>query len=153
MSMLALWSLFASAFTSATLLPGSSEVFLTALLAADGGALTRSGMGPLVILVLVATAGNSLGSLVNWVLGRFFSHYRDRKWFPVNEDEFVRAEAWYRRWGVWSLLLSWMPLIGDPITLIAGVMRTPFLPFILIVVVAKAARYAFVAWGMVTVLA
>lgn len=153
MSIASLWLLFASAFTSATLLPGSSEAVLIGLLAADGGALARSGTGPVVILILVATAGNSIGSLVNWVLGRFFAHYRDRRWFPVNEDEFARAEAWYRRWGVWSLLISWMPLIGDPITLIAGVMRTPFLPFILIVVVAKGARYAFVAWGIVAALA
>ena len=148
MTIASLWLLFASAFTSATLLPGSSEAVLVGLLAADGGALARESVVPLVI---VATVGNCLGSLVNWILGRFFAHYRDRRWFPVNEDEFARAEAWYQRWGVWSLLLSWMPLIGDPITLIAGVMRTPFLPFILIVVVAKGARYAFVAWGVVAV--
>ncbi len=145
-----LWLLFVSAFTSATLLPGSSEAVLMTLLTADGGILAREAVFP---LVAVATFGNSLGSLVNWILGRFFSHYRDRKWFPVNEDEFARAEAWYGRWGVWSLALSWMPLIGDPITLIAGVMRTPFLPFILIVVVAKAARYSFLALGVAAVLA
>lgn len=145
-----LWAMFVSAFTSATLLPGSSEILLTGLLSADGGVLARETAVP---LVAVATLGNALGSVVNWVLGRFFSHYRDRKWFPVNEDEFAKAEAWYGRWGVWSLTLSWMPIIGDPITLIAGVMRTRFLPFILIVVAAKAARYAFIAWGVVTVMA
>lgn len=142
--------MFASAFTSATLLPGSSEVLLTGLLLAEGAALARETAVP---LVAVATLGNSLGSLVNWVLGRFFSRYRDRKWFPVNEDEFARAEAWYGRWGIWSLTLSWMPIIGDPITLIAGVMRTGFLPFIVIVVAAKAARYAFIAWGVLAAVA
>lgn len=143
-----LWLMFSSAFTSATLLPGTSEAVLAALLTANGGALAREAVVP---VVAVATFGNALGSLVNWILGRFFSHYRDRKWFPVNQDEFARAEAWYGRWGIWSLTLSWMPLIGDPITLFAGVMRTPFLPFILIVVTAKAARYAFIAWGVVKV--
>ncbi|WP_282607282.1 YqaA family protein [Pelagibius sp. Alg239-R121] len=145
-----LWLLFVSAFTSATLLPGSSEAVLIGLLAADGGAWAREGP---VLLIVVATLGNCLGSVVNWALGRFFSRYRDRKWFPVNEDEFARAEAWYRRWGIWSLTLSWMPLIGDPITLVAGVLRTNFLPFIAIVVFAKAARYAFIAWGVVAVVA
>jgi membrane protein YqaA with SNARE-associated domain len=149
MTAASLWLLFISAFTSATLLPGSSEAALIALLLANAKELGSQGV---VILVATATFGNVLGSLVNWAMGRFFSHYRERKWFPVNAEELARAEVWYARWGIWSLALSWMPLIGDPITLVAGVMRTRFLVFITIVVIAKATRYAFLAWGVMAVL-
>jgi membrane protein YqaA with SNARE-associated domain len=149
MTAASLWLLFISAFTSATLLPGSSEAALIALLLANAKELGSQGVA---VLVATATFGNVLGSLVNWVMGRFFSHYRERKWFPVNPEELARAEAWYARWGIRSLALSWMPLIGDPITLVAGVMRTRFLVFITIVVIAKATRYAFLAWGVMAVL-
>ena len=130
-------SLFFSAFLAATLLPGSSEAVLVTILA-TGSAST--GMA-----VVVATVGNTLGSCVNWGIGRFFAHYRSHRWFPVTPDKFERYTAWYQRWGIWSLLLSWMPFVGDPITVIAGVTRTPFLLFTAIVLVAKGARYLAVA--------
>jgi len=129
--------LFASAFTSATLLPGSSEAMLLTLLA--------GGSEKIMILVLVATAGNVLGSFVNWFLGRTFSAFRDRKWFPVKEKAYERAEAWYDRYGVWSLLFSWVPVIGDPITIVAGALRVDVLRFLLLVSISKASRYAFIA--------
>ncbi|HUE46312.1 MAG TPA: YqaA family protein [Aestuariivirgaceae bacterium] len=128
--------LFVSAFTSATLLPGSSEAALIALLAL--------GRGDAGLLVIVATAGNVLGSCVNWVLGRFFSSFRDRRWFPVDEQSYERAAAWFRRYGVWSLLLSWLPVIGDPLTAVAGALRVDFLRFVLLVSLGKAARYGFI---------
>jgi membrane protein YqaA with SNARE-associated domain len=128
--------LFVSAFTSATLLPGSSEAALVTLLAL--------GRGDAGVLVVVATAGNVLGSCVNWVLGRFFSSFRDRRWFPVDEQSYERAAAWFRRYGVWSLLLSWLPIIGDPLTAVAGALRADFLWFVILVSLGKAARYGFI---------
>src|SRR3546814_11895468 len=100
--------LFGSALASATLLPGSSEVVLLALLA--------SGTGDVATLVFVATVGNVLGSLVNWAIGRFLSAFRDRRWFPVKPDAYDRAVAWYGRYGRWSLLMSWVPFVGDALT-------------------------------------
>ena len=129
--------LFLSAFTSATLLPGTSEAALLALLA--------SGRGEPGLLVTVATVGNVLGSLVNWLIGRFLSAYRDRRWFPVRAATYDRAVGWYGRYGAWSLLMSWLPVIGDPLTVIAGALRVDFLRFVVLVSVGKGARYAFVA--------
>jgi membrane protein YqaA with SNARE-associated domain len=126
-----------SAFTSATLLPGSSEATLLALLA--------MGRGEAVALVVVATVGNVLGSLVNWVLGRFFSTFRDRHWFPVKARSYDRAVAWYRRYGSWSLLLSWLPVIGDPLTVVAGALRVEWFRFLVLVSLGKGGRYVFLA--------
>ncbi|WP_313432604.1 YqaA family protein, partial [Pseudomonas sp.] len=92
-----------------------------------------------------ATLGNVLGSLVNWLLGRAIEHLRDRRWFPFSASQLQRAQRRYQRWGQWSLLLSWMPVIGDPLTLIAGVMREPFWRFLLLVTLAKGGRYIVVA--------
>lgn len=129
-------ALFISAFTSATLLPGSSEAALLTLLALERGESAT--------LVVVATAGNVLGSLVNWVLGRCFSAFRDRRWFPVDDQSYRRATDWYARYGVWSLLLSWLPVIGDPLTMVAGALRVGLLRFILLVSIGKGTRYIFI---------
>jgi len=134
-------ALFLSAFLSATLLPGSSEAMLVGLLSA--------GHAPVAVLVVVATAGNVLGSTVNWLLGRFFAHYRDLRWFPVSQRAYERAEYWYRRYGVWSLLLAWLPIVGDPLTLIAGVLRTDIRWFLVLVTAGKGARYLLVAAGFI----
>jgi membrane protein YqaA with SNARE-associated domain len=125
--------LFASAFLSATLLPGSSEAALLALLA--------MGKSHAPTLIAVATVGNVLGSVVNWLIGGFLAHFRDRRWFPIDQKSYDRAASWYGRFGVWSLLLSWVPFIGDPLTVIAGIMREPFWSFLPIVALAKGARY------------
>ena len=127
-------ALFLSAFGAATLLPLQSEAVLVALLLA--------GQHPLWALLLVATLGNVLGSWVNWLLGRSIEHYRERRWFPVSPARLQQAQGWYARYGRWSLLLSWMPVIGDPLTLVAGVMRERLWIFIAIVTLAKASRYA-----------
>ena len=82
-----------------------------------------------------------LGSVVNWLLGLGVERYRDRRWFPVGPDKLQKAQNVYHRYGYWSLLLSWVPLIGDPLTLVAGIMREPLWRFLLIVSVAKGARY------------
>ena len=129
--------LFLSAFTSATLLPGSSEAALLALLS--------TGRGEATSLVIVATVGNVLGSSINWILGRFFSSFRDRRWFPVTARSYDRAVTWYRRYGTWSLLLAWLPVIGDPLTVAAGALRVDGLRFLVLVSIGKAGRYVFLA--------
>ena len=129
--------LFAAAFLAATVLPFQSEVVLFGLL------ITKHYQWWL--LILVASVGNTLGSAANWLLGRLLAHFEERPWFPVKREAIKRAEAWYHRYGRWSLLLSWLPFIGDPLTIVAGVLREPFLIFLSIVAVAKAARYFAVA--------
>jgi membrane protein YqaA with SNARE-associated domain len=132
-----LTGLFLSAFLSATILPGTSEAAL-ALVLAKGASSTTSALA-------VATSGNALGSGLNWVIGRFFSRYRDHPRFPVRPDKFKRYSEIYRKWGIWTLLMSWVPLIGDALTVVAGVMRAPLLLVMLLVSVAKFARYLAVA--------
>ncbi|MGP3695820.1 YqaA family protein [Rhodobacter sp. NSM] len=127
-----------SAFASATLLPGSSEAMLLALLASGKAA------GP---LVMVATIGNLAGSLVNWALGRFLIRFRDRRWFPVSDEALERAQRGYRRWGLWSLLFAWVPVVGDPLTVAAGALKVGFWPFLFLVGIGKAARYMVLAAG------
>jgi membrane protein YqaA with SNARE-associated domain len=129
--------LFLSAFTAATLLPGTSEALLAGLIA--------GGKGDPVLLVAVATVGNVAGSAVNWALGRFLSHYRDRRWFPVSPRRYEQAVGWYGRFGLWSLLFAWAPLVGDPLTAVAGALRVRFAPFLLLVTIGKLGRYLFVA--------
>jgi membrane protein YqaA with SNARE-associated domain len=129
--------LFGVALVAATLLPAQSELALAGLLAA--------GRQPAWALIAVASAGNVAGSCLNWVLGRYIEHFRDRRWFPVKPAALGRAEGWYHRYGRWSLLLSWAPVIGDPLTLVAGVLREPLPFFLLIVTLAKLGRYLVVA--------
>lgn len=77
----------------------------------------------------MASLGNVGGSAVNWLLGRGIERFRDRRWFPAGPSALERAQRWYRRYGKWSLLASWVPVIGDPLTVIAGVLREPFPAF------------------------
>ena len=129
----AYFGLFSVAFLAATLLPAHSEVGLAGLI--------LSGDYAIPLLILVASVGNTLGSVVNWFLGRGIEHFRDRKWFPASPRQIEKATRWYHQYGRWSLLLSWMPFLGDPLTLAAGVLREPLPSFIAIVAVAKTARY------------
>lgn len=129
--------LFLTAFGAATLLPLQSEAVLVGLLVQD--------THPVWALLAVATTGNVLGSVVNWALGRYIERWRGRRWFPARADRLERAQRSYRRYGRWSLLLSWVPFIGDPLTVIAGVMREPLWSFVLIVLAAKASRYLVLA--------
>ncbi len=125
-------SLFLSAFVAATIFPMQSEALLVGLLLADY---------PAWLLVTIASVGNILGSLVNWLLGRWIERLRGRSWFPVDDQSLAKAEAWYHRYGKWSLLLSWAPIIGDPLTVIAGIFREPLRVFLPLVAVAKVGRY------------
>ena len=125
--------LFLAAFAAATLLPMQSEAALAAMLVSE--------LYLPVALVAVATAGNVLGSVVNWFLGRGVEHFKHKRWFPIRESKLEKAQVFYQRYGYWSLLLSWVPIIGDPITWVAGVMREPLWRFTLLVTLAKGGRY------------
>lgn len=135
--MLVYLSLFISGFVAATLFPASSEVLLVTL--------QQQGYTPWA-LWLAATTGNTLGSCVNWWLGREFLRFQHRRWFPVSEESLERASRQFTRYGLWSLLFSWLPIVGDPLTLIAGVMRVRFLLFVLLVSLGKGARYGLLLW-------
>ena len=129
--------LFLAALVAATILPAQSEAVLAGLLAA--------GTYSPALLILVASIGNVLGSVINWLLGRGVERFREARWFPVSAKNLDRATRWYRRYGWWSLLLSWAPVIGDPLTVAAGILREPFPRFLLIVSIAKFGRYIVLA--------
>ncbi len=129
-------SLFISAFAAATILPAQSEALLAYQVSISPDAVVQ--------LIAVATLGNVLGATFNWWLGRLTENLRAKKWFPVNEKQLHKAERFYGRYGRYSLLLSWVPIIGDPITIVAGILREPLLSFVLLVTIAKCARYVFV---------
>ena len=130
--LLSLSSLFASSFLSATLLPGNSEVVLVAML--------LSGVSQPWLLVLIATMGNSLGGLTNVILGRFFPLREKSRWQE-------KAVGWLKRYGAATLLLSWMPVIGDLLCLLAGWMRISWGPVLFFLCLGKALRYVLLAWA------
>ena len=136
------WALFASAFLSATLLPGSSEALLLLRL--------HEGADP-AWLVLSATAGNLLGSLLTYAMGRGGNLLLHRRWLRIDEQQLQRAERWFGRWGLPSLLLAWLPVVGDPLCLAAGILHVRLPRFVVLVMCGKLARYAAVA-GMVSLL-
>lgn len=133
----AYFGLFASAFAADTILPAQSEALLVGLVVAEAQ--------PIWALVAFASVGNVLGSVVNWILGRQVERFRGRRWFPVSDAGLERAKGWYGRWGRWSLLFSWKPIVGDPLTLVAGVLREPFWSFLALVTIAKVGRYVALA--------
>ncbi len=126
-------TLFAVSFLAATILPAYSEVLFASLLAAGHDPWT---------LFAWATFGNTLGACVNWALGRYLLHFQDRKWFPFKPDRLDKAQHWFQKYGVWSLLMAWAPIGGDALTFIAGIMRVPFPLFVLLTGLGKGARYA-----------
>lgn len=133
---MSLFLLFLSAFGAATLLPLQSEAVLLGLLVQN--------KQHAVLLIAVASLGNILGCCVNWYLGLKIEHYKNKKWFPVSADKMLKAQKTYQKYGYWSLLLSWVPIIGDPITLIAGLLKENLVRFLLMVSIAKIGRYLFV---------
>lgn len=131
------FGLFAVAFAAATILPVQSEAALAGLLHTESF--------PALILIMVAGTGNVLGSIGNWIFRRGIGRFRDRKWFPVGPGMLERATKCYHRYGRWSLLMSWVPVVGDPLTVVAGALREPFWSFLAIVAIAKISRYLAIA--------
>ena len=127
------FGLFWNAFIAATLLPAFSEIALASLIA--------KGTGLPLVLFFAATAGNVAGSALNWWLGSRLVDFKDKRWFPFSEKTIARASTHFSHYGRWSLLFAWLPIVGDPLTLVAGVLNTPFTSFIFLVSVGKAARY------------
>lgn len=136
----ALWPLLlmlVSAFGAATLLVLPSEAVLIAQI--------KAGLAPVWALLIAATIGNVGGSAFNWWLGRHARHYEGRRWFPFSPENVHRASERFQRFGLWSLLFAWVPVVGDPLTFIAGVLRVPFHWFLALVTLGKGARYAILA--------
>ena len=129
-------SLFAISFLAATILPFSSELTLAGLIA-------TSDYDNLLLLV-VASFGNVLGSVVNWALGFYSRNLTTKKWFPFKETQIERSSKWFKKFGKWSLLFAWVPVVGDPLTLVAGILRVKFIDFIILVGIGKVSRYIFV---------
>lgn len=133
-------SLFFIAFASATILPLQSEAVLTALMLA--------GDSPWAVLLAVASLGNTLGAGVNWFLGREINRFRERRWFPASPLRMQQAERLYTRFGRWCLVFAWVPVIGDALTVAAGMMKERFWLFLLLVGVGKTGRYLLLAGGL-----
>ena len=132
-----LFALFLNAFIASTILPAASEVVLWALVAESPAMLWPA--------IAVASLGNTLGAVVNWLLGRYLSGYAGRKWYPLSAVRQARAGAWFKRFGTWSLLFAWLPIVGDPLTVVAGALRVPFPLFLGLVALGKTARYVIIA--------
>ena len=130
--------LFIISLLAATILPLSSEIVLTTML------LTN--LFEKNILLIVASSGNILGSIFNWYLGKKIMIFQDRKWFPVSPEQLNKSQKYFQKYGIWSLLLAWVPVIGDPLTLLAGVLKVRFSIFFILVSVSKISRYIFIIY-------
>ncbi|OIN13750.1 YqaA family protein [Oceanisphaera psychrotolerans] len=129
---------FASSLIAATIAPFYSEVVLAAVLTRQPDAA--------MLLWALASVGNTLGSVINWWLGKYLLHYRHKRWFPIKDKQLERAQRWFQRFGVWSLLLAWAPVGGDALTFIAGIMRVRLALFVLLVFIGKGLRYLIVIY-------
>ena len=130
--------LFIISFLAATILPLSSEIVLTTML------LTN--LFEKNILLIIASSGNILGSIFNWYLGKKITIFQDRKWFPVSPEQLNKSQKYFHKYGLWSLLLAWVPVIGDPLTLLAGVLKVRFSIFFILVSISKISRYIFIIY-------
>ena len=126
-------SLLIVSFTAATIVPFSSEILLATLIASQ--------QYNAFLLLITACCGNILGSIINWILGFYFAFFLKKKWFPLKENQINRATDFFNKYGKWSLLFGWLPIIGDPLTFVAGTLRYSFIPFFILVSIGKAGRY------------
>jgi membrane protein YqaA with SNARE-associated domain len=133
-------SLFIISFLAATILPFSSELTLAGLIIASNY--------DKLLLLIVASFGNVTGSAVNWALGFYSRNLTTKKWFPFKETQIEKSSQWFRKFGKWALLFAWVPIIGDPLTLVAGLLRVRFLDFIILVAIGKVSRYLIVFYLM-----
>lgn len=143
---LGLVGLFLSAFLAATILPLSSELVLSAIIA--------QGADP-ALAITIASIGNVLGAVVNYGLGYWlaagllqggFLQTRIGQRWRLSDAQYQRAQARFQRFGLWSLCLAWVPIIGDPLTVVAGAMRVSLIWFLVLVSLGKIARYVVVAY-------
>ena len=126
-------SLFIISFLAATILPFSSELTLAGLVATSNY--------DNLLLLIVASLGNVLGSAVNWILGFYSRNLSTKKWFPFKDEQIEKSSRWFNQFGRWSLLFAWVPIIGDPLTLAAGLLRVKFIEFLILVSIGKVSRY------------
>ena len=133
-------SLFFISFLAATILPFSSELSLAGLIS------TSNFNNPL--LLIAASLGNILGSVVNWFIGFYSRNLTTKKWFPFKETQIERSSKWLSKFGKWSLLFTWVPIVGDPLTFVAGLLRVRFLDFIILVAIGKVSRYLIIFYLM-----
>ena len=126
-------SLFIISFLAATILPFSSELTLAGLVATSNY--------DNLLLLIVASLGNVLGSVVNWILGFYSRKLTTKKWFPFKDEQIEKSSKWFNKFGRWSLLFAWVPIIGDPLTLAAGLLRVKFIEFLILVTIGKISRY------------
>jgi membrane protein YqaA with SNARE-associated domain len=126
-------SLFIISFLAATILPFSSELTLAGLMATSSY--------DNLLLLAVASLGNILGSVVNWILGFYSRNLSTKKWFPFKDKQIEKSSKWFNKFGRWSLLFAWVPIIGDPLTLAAGLLRVKFIEFLILVTIGKVSRY------------
>ena len=126
-------SLFVISFLAATILPFSSELTLAGLIA-------TSNYDNLLLLIF-ASLGNTLGSVVNWILGFYSRNLSKKKWLLFKDEQIERSSKWFNKFGRWSLLFAWVPIIGDPLTLAAGLFRIKFIEFLILVTIGKVSRY------------
>ena len=126
-------SLFVVSFVVATIIPFGSEIYFATLLSIH--------KYNSLLLLIAASAGNILGSVFNWICGYYATYFIQKKWFPINQNQINKATNFFLKYGKWSLLLAWVPFIGDPLTFVAGTLRYSFLPFLIFVSIGKTARY------------
>ena len=134
--MTAYFLLLLISFLAATILPLSSELALASLL--------NTGKYNSFVLIGTASLGNILGSVFNWLLGFYLFKFLNKKWLPFKENQINVASKRFSKFGVWSLLFTWVPIIGDPLTFMAGILKINFLLFLVLVAFGKISRYFFV---------
>ncbi len=125
-------------FLAATILPFSSEIILSAMI--------LSKEYQLILLLFFASLGNICGSIINWYLGKKILIFEKRKWFPTTSNQLIRSQKIFNKYGLWSILLAWVPIIGDPITVLAGILKVSFFKFIILVTLSKVSRYIFLIY-------
>jgi membrane protein YqaA with SNARE-associated domain len=130
-----LWGLFVASFLAATILPFSSEAILVGM-----------ALGPWSTLSLwsVASIGNWLGGMSSYGLGRLGDLERIARWLRTDPKKAQRLQGWVERQGYWAALLTWLPVIGDPLAIALGLGKAPWVPVTILMFIGKAARYAVV---------
>jgi len=133
-------SIFFLSFFAATIIPFSSEVGLVSYMAL--GKFNNE------LLLIFASLGNILGSCINYILGLFIINFKTKSWFPFKDNQIIKATDWFNRFGVYSLFFAFLPIVGDPLTLVAGIFRVSFLKFIIFISLGKILRYLLIFYGV-----